>query len=140
MGLLHLQCSFAFAFDFFFSFLLYRTRSCHRLSQAELAADFEGKKGKKCPCGFCLVLSRLPQVVNPKLNGNLVNGPYEALPGFRDVPGSEKQNLFIKKLNLGCDFGDREIGSWIGVWEFFWDDFGSVSDWDSWGAFAFCGD
>ncbi|KAM4128109.1 hypothetical protein ACJW30_02G141600 [Castanea mollissima] len=24
-----------------------RTRSCHRLSQAELAADFEGKKGKK---------------------------------------------------------------------------------------------
>ncbi|KAF3952774.1 hypothetical protein CMV_021707 [Castanea mollissima] len=24
-----------------------RTRSCHRLSQAELAADFEGKKAKK---------------------------------------------------------------------------------------------
>ena len=53
--------------------------------------------------------SKIPQVVNPKLNGNLVNGPYEALPGFRDVPGSEKQNLFIKKLNLCCvvfDFTD----------------------------------
>lgn len=34
---------------------------------------------------------------------------YEALPSFRDVPNSEKQNLFIKKLNLCCvvfDFND----------------------------------
>ncbi|XP_009152092.1 serine/threonine protein phosphatase 2A 59 kDa regulatory subunit B' eta isoform [Brassica rapa] len=26
--------------------------------------------------------------------------PYEALPSFKDVPNTEKQNLFIKKLNL----------------------------------------
>lgn len=34
---------------------------------------------------------------------------YEALPNFRDVPNSEKQNLFIKKLNMCCivfDFSD----------------------------------
>ncbi|KAL8097683.1 serine/threonine protein phosphatase 2A 59 kDa regulatory subunit B' eta isoform-like [Apium graveolens] len=34
---------------------------------------------------------------------------YEALPSFRDVSNSEKQNLFIKKLNLCCvvfDFTD----------------------------------
>ncbi|KAM7271101.1 hypothetical protein ACFE04_030315 [Oxalis oulophora] len=39
-------------------------------------------------------------------NGSLV---FEALPGFRDVPVSEKQSLFIGKLNLCCvvfDFGD----------------------------------
>jgi serine/threonine-protein phosphatase 2A regulatory subunit B' len=49
------------------------------------------------------------QVVNPKLNGSSVPAPYEALPGFRDVPNSEKQNLFIRKLNLSCvvfDFTD----------------------------------
>ncbi|XVF02671.1 hypothetical protein REPUB_Repub04eG0194400 [Reevesia pubescens] len=28
------------------------------------------------------------------------NSAYEALPAFKDVPASEKQNLFIKKLNL----------------------------------------
>ncbi|KAJ4977386.1 hypothetical protein NE237_002492 [Protea cynaroides] len=34
---------------------------------------------------------------------------YEALPSFRDVPSSEKQNLFIRKLNMCCvvfDFTD----------------------------------
>uniref|UniRef100_A0A2N9FSU2 Serine/threonine protein phosphatase 2A regulatory subunit n=1 Tax=Fagus sylvatica TaxID=28930 RepID=A0A2N9FSU2_FAGSY len=53
--------------------------------------------------------SKIPQVANPKLNGNPVTGPYEALPGFRDVPSSEKQSLFIRKLNLCCvvfDFTD----------------------------------
>ncbi|PON84507.1 Protein phosphatase [Trema orientale] len=38
-----------------------------------------------------------------------VPGVYEALPSFRDVPSSEKQNLFIKKLNMCCvvfDFSD----------------------------------
>ena len=38
-----------------------------------------------------------------------VSGVYEALPSFRDVPSSEKQNLFIKKLNMCCvvfDFND----------------------------------
>uniref|UniRef100_A0A7N1A0R2 Serine/threonine protein phosphatase 2A regulatory subunit n=1 Tax=Kalanchoe fedtschenkoi TaxID=63787 RepID=A0A7N1A0R2_KALFE len=53
--------------------------------------------------------SKLPQAVNAKLNGNLVPATFEALPGFRDVPNSEKQNLFIKKLQLCCvvfDFTD----------------------------------
>ncbi|KAJ4827331.1 hypothetical protein Tsubulata_003282 [Turnera subulata] len=48
------------------------------------------------------------QAVNPKVNGNQ-SAPYEALPSFRDVPNSEKQNLFIRKLNLCCtvfDFSD----------------------------------
>lgn len=39
---------------------------------------------------------------------NLVS-PYEALPSFRDVPNSEKQNLLVKKLNMCCvvfDFSD----------------------------------
>lgn len=31
---------------------------------------------------------------------------YEALPSFRDVPSSEKQNLFIRKLNMCCVFFD----------------------------------
>ncbi|KAF8414139.1 hypothetical protein HHK36_002138 [Tetracentron sinense] len=34
---------------------------------------------------------------------------YEALPNFRDVPNSEKQNLFFRKLNMCCivfDFTD----------------------------------
>ncbi|KAK7359425.1 hypothetical protein VNO77_01385 [Canavalia gladiata] len=55
--------------------------------------------------------SKVPATVNSKVNGN-GNGivtPYEALPSFRDVPNSEKQNLFIRKLNLCCvvfDFPD----------------------------------
>lgn len=36
-----------------------------------------------------------------KPNGNsAVSTTYEALPSFKDVPNSEKQNLFIRKLNL----------------------------------------
>ncbi|XP_057982799.1 serine/threonine protein phosphatase 2A 57 kDa regulatory subunit B' theta isoform-like [Malania oleifera] len=52
--------------------------------------------------------NKLSQAVNSKLNGNSTT-TYEALPGFRDVPNSEKQNLFIKKLNMCCvvfDFAD----------------------------------
>ncbi|KAF2316477.1 hypothetical protein GH714_041853 [Hevea brasiliensis] len=52
--------------------------------------------------------NKLSQVVNSKLNGSQPP-PYEALPSFRDVPNSEKQNLFIRKLNLCCfvfDFSD----------------------------------
>ncbi|XVF43799.1 hypothetical protein PTKIN_Ptkin02bG0069600 [Pterospermum kingtungense] len=37
-----------------------------------------------------------------KPNGNHMFSAYEALPAFKDVPASEKQNLFIKKLNLCC--------------------------------------
>ncbi|OVA20480.1 Protein phosphatase 2A [Macleaya cordata] len=54
-------------------------------------------------------VNRYPQVANLKLNGNSSASSYEALPGFRDVPSSEKQNLFIRKLNLCCvvfDFTD----------------------------------
>lgn len=53
--------------------------------------------------------SKFHQVSNKKPNANSLDGPYEALPGFRDVSNSEKQNLFIKKLNLCCvvfDFTD----------------------------------
>ncbi|CAM8980628.1 unnamed protein product [Rhodiola kirilowii] len=53
--------------------------------------------------------SKLSQAVNAKLNGNMVPASYEALPGFRDVPNSEKQNLFVRKLQLCCvmfDFTD----------------------------------
>ncbi|KAK9108397.1 hypothetical protein Syun_024408 [Stephania yunnanensis] len=52
--------------------------------------------------------NKIPQVGNLKLNGSSL-ASYEALPAFRDVPSSEKQNLFIKKLNLCCvvfDFTD----------------------------------
>lgn len=49
--------------------------------------------------------------VNLKPNGygNSVFSSYDALPGFKDVPSSEKQNLFIKKLNMCSvvfDFAD----------------------------------
>ncbi|KAF8408374.1 hypothetical protein HHK36_007523 [Tetracentron sinense] len=53
--------------------------------------------------------NKLPQVVNSKVNGNSTNFSYEALPSFKDVPSSEKQNLFIRKMNLCCvvfDFTD----------------------------------
>ncbi|GMJ08210.1 hypothetical protein like AT3G26020 [Hibiscus trionum] len=40
------------------------------------------------------------KAANSKPNGNHVVSSYEALPAFKDVPASERQNLFIKKLNL----------------------------------------
>ncbi|XWS63800.1 hypothetical protein CRYUN_Cryun06bG0133200 [Craigia yunnanensis] len=46
---------------------------------------------------------------NLKPNGNRVFSAYEALPAFKDVPASEKPDLFVKKLNLCCvvfDFSD----------------------------------
>ncbi|GLT86598.1 hypothetical protein SLE2022_047280 [Rubroshorea leprosula] len=51
---------------------------------------------------------KLSQAGN-QLNGSSVATPYEALPGFRDVASSEKQNLFVRKLSLCCvvfDFTD----------------------------------
>ncbi|KAG5551708.1 hypothetical protein RHGRI_009953 [Rhododendron griersonianum] len=47
----------------------------------------------------------LDSQVGPALNP----ATYEALPSFRDVPSSEKPNLFIKKLRMCClvfDFSD----------------------------------
>ncbi|XP_042501912.1 serine/threonine protein phosphatase 2A 57 kDa regulatory subunit B' theta isoform-like isoform X2 [Macadamia integrifolia] len=46
--------------------------------------------------------NKLSAVANSKLNGNSATCAYEALPSFRDVPSSEKQNLIIRKLNLCC--------------------------------------
>ncbi|CAK9858520.1 unnamed protein product [Sphagnum jensenii] len=43
------------------------------------------------------------------LKEKLPNGSFEPLPLFRDVPSSERQNLFVRKLNLCCyifDFTD----------------------------------
>lgn len=53
--------------------------------------------------------NKISQVVNSKLNASPAMYSYEGLPGFRDVPSSEKPNLFIKKLNMCCvvfDFAD----------------------------------
>ncbi|XP_058102149.1 serine/threonine protein phosphatase 2A 57 kDa regulatory subunit B' theta isoform-like [Magnolia sinica] len=50
-----------------------------------------------------------PQVGSSKQNGSLAASAYEALPSFRDVPNSEKQSMFIRKMNLCCvvfDFTD----------------------------------
>ncbi|KAL3813862.1 hypothetical protein ACJIZ3_015130 [Penstemon smallii] len=47
--------------------------------------------------------------LNTKVNGTAGPVLYEALPSFKDVPNSEKQSLFIKKLSLCCvvfDFTD----------------------------------
>lgn len=46
--------------------------------------------------------------VNSKLNGSLSASSYEALPSFRDVPNSEKQNLFIRKLQMCCVVFDTD--------------------------------
>ncbi|GAA0161294.1 protein phosphatase [Lithospermum erythrorhizon] len=49
------------------------------------------------------------QTMNTELNGVTVISPYEALPSFRDVPNSEKQALFGRKVILCCvvfDFTD----------------------------------
>ncbi|KAK4798413.1 hypothetical protein SAY86_030739 [Trapa natans] len=46
---------------------------------------------------------------NTRQNGSPSAVPYEALPGFKEVPNSEKQSLFIRKLGLCCvvfDFTD----------------------------------
>ena len=62
--------------------------------------------------------SRLPNgTLAPNSNKNIQAGPfppsgvvvYEALPSFRDVPISEKPNLFLQKLTMCCvvfDFRD----------------------------------
>jgi serine/threonine-protein phosphatase 2A regulatory subunit B' len=43
------------------------------------------------------------------MNGGSASSAFASLPSFKDVPNSEKQSLFIKKLNLCCtqfDFTD----------------------------------
>lgn len=54
--------------------------------------------------------NKLHDPLNNKVNGTSPPFPYEALPSFRDVPSAEKQNLFIRKLNMCCvvfDFTDH---------------------------------
>lgn len=46
---------------------------------------------------------------NLEESGPLATASYVALPGFRDVPNSEKQTLFLRKLSMCCvvfDFND----------------------------------
>lgn len=54
--------------------------------------------------------NKLFDPLNNRVNGSAaVPVPYEALPSFRDVPNSEKQALFVKKVSLCCvvfDFTD----------------------------------
>lgn len=53
-------------------------------------------------------VDKLSVGASSKLNGTSV-ATYEALPSFRDVPGSQKENLFIRKLKMCCvvfDFSD----------------------------------
>jgi serine/threonine-protein phosphatase 2A regulatory subunit B' len=47
--------------------------------------------------------------LRPNVNGNSASSAFLQLPSFKDVPNSEKQSLFINKLNLCCtqfDFTD----------------------------------
>ncbi|XP_021890108.1 serine/threonine protein phosphatase 2A 59 kDa regulatory subunit B' gamma isoform-like [Carica papaya] len=47
--------------------------------------------------------------ISTQVGPMLSSAVYEPLPSFRDVPSSEKQNLFIRKLNMCCvvfDFSD----------------------------------
>ncbi|XP_076954403.1 serine/threonine protein phosphatase 2A 57 kDa regulatory subunit B' theta isoform-like [Bidens hawaiensis] len=54
--------------------------------------------------------NKFDNALTSKLNGNpVISTTYEALPSLKDVPNSEKQNLFIRKLDLCCvvfDFTD----------------------------------
>ncbi|KAI5565620.1 hypothetical protein BDE02_14G134600 [Populus trichocarpa] len=65
-----------------------------RLNNGILAPNSKMNQGKKSA---------------PQLGTVMTSGVYEALPSFRDVPNSEKPNLFIKKVNMCCvvfDFSD----------------------------------
>ncbi|KAM6549657.1 hypothetical protein CsatB_021333 [Cannabis sativa] len=88
----------------------------HSSKSGELASNRHGNPGStplsgpnSAPNFGVSFGNRLNQAVNSRLNGNSLVSSYEALPSFRDVPNSEKQNLFIKKLNMCCvvfDFTD----------------------------------
>lgn len=72
-----------------------------RLSNGNVAPVNNSNQGKKSGSGMAAVGSQGGYVLNSSV--------YEALPSFRDVPNAEKQNLFIRKLNMCCvmfDFND----------------------------------
>uniref|UniRef100_A0A6N2N0U1 Serine/threonine protein phosphatase 2A regulatory subunit n=1 Tax=Salix viminalis TaxID=40686 RepID=A0A6N2N0U1_SALVM len=65
-----------------------------RLNKGSLVPNSKVNQGKKSA---------------PHVGSVTASGVYEALPSFRDVPNSEKHNLFMKKLNMCCvvfDFSD----------------------------------
>jgi serine/threonine-protein phosphatase 2A regulatory subunit B' len=43
-----------------------------------------------------------------RINDTLFSSNFRLLPSFKDVPNTEKQNLFIKKLNMCCTLFDFE--------------------------------
>ncbi|XP_065876158.1 serine/threonine protein phosphatase 2A 59 kDa regulatory subunit B' gamma isoform-like [Euphorbia lathyris] len=68
-----------------------------RMNNGTLAPQNKSNQGKKTSASA----GQVSPVLAP--------GVYEALPSFRDVPNSEKLNLFIRKLNMCCvvfDFSD----------------------------------
>lgn len=65
--------------------------------------------GQAVPNGNGQNYATKPSSVAGQVSRLYSTGPYDTLPSFRDVPNSEKQNLFIKKLNMCCvlfDFAD----------------------------------
>ncbi|GKE66536.1 serine/threonine protein phosphatase 2A 57 kDa regulatory subunit B' theta isoform-like protein, partial [Tanacetum coccineum] len=75
------------------------TISPNSTSSSSKRSDYGSGNSRK------LVNSDISAPLNPRFssseknfrNGGHVSVSYEALPSFRDVPSSEKQNLFIKK-------------------------------------------
>uniref|UniRef100_A0A7N0VK63 Serine/threonine protein phosphatase 2A regulatory subunit n=1 Tax=Kalanchoe fedtschenkoi TaxID=63787 RepID=A0A7N0VK63_KALFE len=53
--------------------------------------------------------SRISDGVYSRLNGDFATSVYRPLPGFREVPSSDREDLFFRKLNMCCvvfDFTD----------------------------------
>ncbi|MCD7455055.1 hypothetical protein HAX54_026932 [Datura stramonium] len=76
---------------------------------SDLSSSWSGNSSATYLLGVTssLVIGLNNGAVSTKANGTV--SPYEALPSFRDVPNSDKQNLFLKKLNFCCvlfDFTD----------------------------------
>ncbi|EEF37048.1 serine/threonine protein phosphatase 2A 59 kDa regulatory subunit B' gamma isoform [Ricinus communis] len=61
-----------------------------RTNNGSLASQNKSNPGKKSAPGV------------GQVGPMLASGAYEALPSFREVPSSEKQNLFLRKLNMCC--------------------------------------
>ncbi|KAG5236516.1 serine/threonine protein phosphatase [Salix suchowensis] len=93
-----------------------RDHSGNHAANSNVSSGSRSSDGKSANSSISSIAvnSSVPDVavhhgVNSKLNGTLGFSQYEGLPGFKDVPNSEKQNLFIKKLNMCCvifDFTD----------------------------------
>ncbi|KAF2292294.1 hypothetical protein GH714_018672 [Hevea brasiliensis] len=68
-----------------------------RMNNGTIAPQSKSNQGKKSA------------TVAGQVGPMLASGVYESLPNFRDVPSSERQSLFIRKLNMCCvvfDFSD----------------------------------